>query len=656
MKIKFAGTFFILLITTMTFSVILSEFNVSAQALPRVSLTAPDTVDVSETRKFNATVWVTGSMEHVFLYQVYMTVDDSILSVNRAWIPSWDSSWMFYGKVTLSPDPAIEDENNNGANEAVIIGSSLLMDYEGIPVSGTNSLAIIELQILSSPNTALLNINNTDTYILNADLDEVPVEKQNKQVTIVGEMPAETSEITIEANPTTVFIGRNVTFSGKITPDKPNVDVKIEEKISEMNPWMEIATVKTNQTSQYKLTCSFLEPGSPQFRASWDGDDTHLGNTSETVQISVVKLYTRLEIRFADEDVKHIGEFDEVLPPSFPTAFNVTVVNVTDLCEWQIKIYYVPSFARIDDVWLPADNIFSLQGLTYNSTIDMGTDEHGSYLYCEAAVNVTGGSFSGNGTLFQFNLTGLFAASTVLDLEPILKNLGDNEILFEYEAFEFNILGTVPTAMRIINPATGNINFVFYTADTPVGTVFNATVLTEEALDLSGWALKLTYNATILNVTTVVQPVENVDYVFNGKISNFTWSNEHGTLLVENMLDDSEAPFNGEGLLTVIKFEILLAPTNETEQLGCALVLEEAEIFIAVSKSWQTATAADGGYLYRFGTSGNGDGDNGTADSIWNYWPYMVGSIVIIVVVYLVYKKVRKGREFYIDEEEEWGA
>jgi len=34
----------------------------------------------------------------------------------------------------------------------------------------------------------------------------------------------------------------------------------------------------------------------------------------------------------------------------------------------------------------------------------------------------------------------------------------------------------------------------------------------------------------------------------------------------------------------------------------------------------------------------------------------MVGSIIIIVAGYLVYKKVRKKREFYIDEEEEWGA
>jgi hypothetical protein len=356
-KIKYTEAFLMLFMAFMAFIIIPSNLNVNADGFPVIFIEAPETVDTSEIRVFNATVFLTGSIPNAFTYQVYVTVDDSILSIGHAWVPDGNNSWIFYGKTTMTPEPVIEDNDENGEYEAVIIGSTLLLDYEGIPVSGTKLLGIIELQIKSSPGAGLLHVNNADTYVLNSDLDEVAIEKQDGQVNIAGYMPTEPSQITIAVNPTTTFPGGNVTITGQIIPDKPNVDVTIKRYSETEKSWKEIGKVKTNQTSKYKLIYSFSELDSYSLMASWIGDQTHLGNASGSVKVTVIKPNTKLEIRFADENQTCIGGENVFLPPPVPTKFNATVNNATDLYEWKIKVYYDSSVLRIDAIWLPADNI-----------------------------------------------------------------------------------------------------------------------------------------------------------------------------------------------------------------------------------------------------------------------------------------------------------
>lgn len=644
--------FLMLLSIFTTFFTIPSILYVSANPeLPVVSITAPETVYASE-KKFNITVGLSGSIPSVFLYQVYMTVDDSIVSIKRAWIPTWNDSWIFYGKMVIQTEPAIYDRDGDNANEAVQIGSSLVGE-EDISVSGTNLLAIIELEIKSSPATAHLSIDNEDTFIWDYDLEDVSIEKQNGQVNIVGDMPTQPSQITIDVNPTTAFTGQNVTITGQITPDKPNVDVTIEQKQGKLQ-WRTLAEVKTNQTSQYKHVCSFSENDTYLFRASWLGDETHLGNVSEKVEITVEPLYTRLEIRFADEDLYRMRTMgNQSLPlPTPPATMNVTVKNATDLRGWKIKIYYDPDIVRIDDIRLPTDNVLNLTGLTYTTSVDTGTD----YAYCEAAIiNQTEKGYNGNGTLFQFDLTGLSAIpeppepGTTLSIstESIL-NLGGNQTSCGYEELVLWVIGLTSTIIEVINPKTGKNNFTFYSEETSVGDVFNATIRVENATNLYGWLLKLTYNATLLNATRVIKPSGNTTYVFHNKVSEMNYTLENGAVTINNTLTEGEEPFEESGLLVVIEFEILLAPTNETAELRSSLTVEEQEIFNGLI--WQTPAKEDGEYVFKYGARPSEDEEEPT----WleDYWPYIVGLIVVVIVVYLAFRRLRKGREISPEEKE----
>lgn len=646
-RMRSIASFLMLFSILITFFTIPSILHVNAEPeLPVVSITAPETVDQSE-KLFNITVGLSGSIPSVFSYQVYMTVNDSIVSISRAWVPQWDASWIFYGKMAVPIEPALYDRDGNNAKEAVKIGGTLLL--EDISVSGTKLLGIVELEIMSSPATGLFSIDNEDTFILDGDEEDVSIEKQDGQVDIVGSMPTQPSQITIEVNPTTAFVGENVTITGRITPDKTNVDVKIEQKQGKGYPWLFLAKVKTNETSQYEYVCFFLEAETYQFKASWLGDETHLGNVSEPFEITVKNSYTVLEIRFADEKQQYIGNPNIQLPTP-PTTINVTVNNATDLYEWKIKIHYYPEFLKIYDIWLPTDNILGLTGLTYTATVNKGTN----YIYCEATINETGNGYTGNGTLFQFNLTGLTRTGGLdtrleISTESIFKDSEGNRIFCRCEDLNFLIKGLLSTIIEVINPKTGENNFTLYSEETSVGDVFNATIQVENATSLYGWRLKLTYNATLLNITRVIKPSGNTTYVFYNKDSEMNYNLEYGALAINNTLAEGEEPFDESGLLVVIEFEILLAPINETTELRSSLTIEDQEVFNGLV--WSTSAKKDGEYVFKYG-AGPSEGEETLFTWLAGYWPYIVALIVVVIVVYLAFRRLRKRQETYPEEKE----
>ncbi|RLG90130.1 hypothetical protein DRO34_06170, partial [Candidatus Bathyarchaeota archaeon] len=57
---------------------------------------------------FNATVWVYEVID-LYNYQIRLSIDDTLLSITRAWIPNWDSNWIFTGQATFAPPPLLED-------------------------------------------------------------------------------------------------------------------------------------------------------------------------------------------------------------------------------------------------------------------------------------------------------------------------------------------------------------------------------------------------------------------------------------------------------------------------------------------------------------------------------------------------------------------
>jgi len=130
--------------------------------------------------RFNVTAWVY-DVADLFAHQVYLTVDDSMLNITGAWLPTWDPEYVLYGQGSVQPAPAFYDVDVDGYYEAVKIGDSLLM---GTTFTGNGKLAIIELEIISAPDkyetlSCDLAINSSDTYVLDSNNDEIPCTKYN---------------------------------------------------------------------------------------------------------------------------------------------------------------------------------------------------------------------------------------------------------------------------------------------------------------------------------------------------------------------------------------------------------------------------------------------------------------------------------------------
>ena len=651
-KLKYSPFFLMLLILSIT--LFRASYHLIANAdpaLPVMYVEAPNTVNASETKRFNVTVWLESSETiEVIWYQIHMTVNDSVLGLDGAWIPEWNSNWIFYGKNVQTVNPAFGDRNDNDVYESVKMGSSLIgVDTQF--VTGSVLLAVIQFRIVGTgPGVfAIDNVGDmgfNSTYVMDPYWEEINIEKQGGQVNIVGDLPAGTSEITIEVNPPTAVVGQNVTITGQITPQKQYVDVKIEQKIGDYPPEL-LTTVETNETSWYTYECSFSESGAYLLKAKWDGDETHQGSTSDPFEITVTTPDVELEIKFADLSQFQVG--DPTLPlPTPPATMNVTIKNVTDLHGWNTTINYNPYFVSIDEVWLPTDNVLNLTGLTYDMSFEIGED----YLICEANITETGDGYTGNGTLFQFSIIGITLSprleigyqTTALTItsESLLKDSEDNQIFYIHEAKRFLIVGLISTSVSVINLETGDTEFLFYSEETSVNTRFNATIRIDNATDLFGCQLKLTYDPELLNAIKAVQPVQNDTYIFYGKTSEVNYTLEDGVVWINDTLAEGETA-GEDGFLTIIEFEILRVPTNETGALSCSLTLENIKAFD--SEKWQTITNKnDGEYTFRYGAR-PGDDDETTFYGLEYYWPYIVGLVVLIVAIYIISRLLKKRRE-----------
>jgi 5-hydroxyisourate hydrolase-like protein (transthyretin family) len=179
--------------------------------------------------KFNVTVWI-NNVTSLFAYQVFLTYNHLIINATRVWTPKWSSEWVFYGKTSTNPSPMLSIRLYNGEwVGTVLVGDSLLGNES--PFNGSGILAIIEFEILTGPNAeeallTTLSISNDDTFLLNAEFNNIPAAKSNAIYKYVWLEPGlkidpaeyvatflnETFNVTIQLN--------NVTVSDRLTEVK----------------------------------------------------------------------------------------------------------------------------------------------------------------------------------------------------------------------------------------------------------------------------------------------------------------------------------------------------------------------------------------------------------------------------------------------------
>ena len=185
-----------------------------------------ETATTSPGYSWNITVWVS-DVSDLFAFQVMLYVNDTMLNITGAWLPTWDSEYVFYGRSTVMPAPAFYDSDGDNYYESVKIGDTILV---GDTFTGTGKMAIIELTIISSPGkyetlSCDLAIDNPDTYLLDSTTAEIPAVKQNGSFTYSWSPPAVNPTIAIR--PEYVLIDQYTDVSELPSPHV-TVDVMIE--------------------------------------------------------------------------------------------------------------------------------------------------------------------------------------------------------------------------------------------------------------------------------------------------------------------------------------------------------------------------------------------------------------------------------------------
>ena len=346
-----------------------------------------------------------------------------------------------------------------------------------------------------------------------------------------------------------------------------------------------------------------------------------------------------VNIAFADGREFPLMGDPNLPPPTKPETLNVTVTNATDLYSWKFKIEYDTKFVRIQDIWLPTDNVLEITGLTYNFSLNTYED----YLYCEATINQTGQGYTGNGTLFQFNVTGFagtFEFDTYLTMDPEsnIKNSEGSFIIFRHQTFYFTIDVAITATILVINPLTGESEFNFRSNETTVGHTFNASIMVENATSIYGFSIELLFNGTLLNVTDVIQPINDPLYVFYNKNStvNYDWENDPDGSVTLNDTAMDKAPFNGSGIIAFITFKIRMVTTNITLILETPLTVEDSEAHDGVD--WRN-TPNEGGYYTFIEIIEYVEQPSPTF--LEAYGLYLVILVIAAIIVYLVFRRLR---------------
>jgi len=287
--------------------------------------------------------------------------------------------------------------------------------------------------------TSLLNFSRPYdewTYLWNSDLNPIPAELVDSSVTTQGADPRAPTEISIFLDKDFLVIGDRLAISGTINVTVPDgTPVHIEYRDLEYPAWRPLETVDTTD-SNYTYIWEPSETGFFGVHALWDGDETNYkGATSETKTVTVEAPEAQLKIQPKDLVINSPTPL-----PTLPFMLNVTLLNVTDLYRWTIKLIYDPVILEAINVTIPPDNVFGenfvLQEPVINAT-------EGIIIASANSTATTG--FNGSGVLCRMAFRSInysiikqyvYFANTYLRFDRIATELRDSEekiIFFNYE-------------------------------------------------------------------------------------------------------------------------------------------------------------------------------------------------------------------------------
>jgi len=178
--------------------------------------------------RFIAEVWVR-DVEHLFGFQFLIEIDDNLLNITNAWLPPLDDTkYVFYGKSTVRPAPALYDSDGDGVYESVLVGDTIMGTGE---FSGTGKLGFVEFEIIKAPGkyetlSCPIHFNPDETYGLDPGQNTIPFTPEDGYYEFKWAPP--TVNPTIAIRPNYVLIDQYTNISELPSPHV-SVDLMIEK-------------------------------------------------------------------------------------------------------------------------------------------------------------------------------------------------------------------------------------------------------------------------------------------------------------------------------------------------------------------------------------------------------------------------------------------
>jgi len=167
------------------------------------------------------------------------------------------------------------------------------------------------------------------------------------------------------------------------------------------------------------------------------------------------RAYAQGTIMSVAPSVITVGEEGQPLPTD-PFIVNITVANVVDLQNWQVRLDFDPSILNItdpeNDIFHPSDHVFAGHTIFAPAPVVYNPDPESplgaSLLWTTQDLDLTG--FDGNGTLCSIRFVGIGVGTTelILRLTPpgncFLEDLEGNDISFTAEDGSVTVIPEFP--------------------------------------------------------------------------------------------------------------------------------------------------------------------------------------------------------------------
>jgi len=345
--------------------------------------------------RFNSTVWLY-NVTDLYMYQVMLNVDDTLLNITNARCPTWDPQWVFKGKSTLRPAPSFYDDDGDGYYESVLVGAAIL---SGASFTGNGTLAIIEFEIVYAPTggnvSCGLDIDNPDTFLVDSYSKLIPTAKTSGYYeyvvpAIIYAEPAEVSDLVpdsyFDINITIAKATDVYSFKFNLSYD-PTVLNAVNAMLGNFFPPTVVPEFVINNTVGYLFFSASLSP--PETPVSGSGILAVITFHVEGLGATALDLYDTELADESDKTLPHTAEdgffsnislirdvaiVNVVSSLTFVYAgalvgINVTAQNKGNVTEtFDIKAYYDTNLIKTKTVIKLPPNVETTLTFTWNTS------------------------------------------------------------------------------------------------------------------------------------------------------------------------------------------------------------------------------------------------------------------------------------------------